>query len=62
MLLTAQYVLPISSEPIHKGAVLVRDGFVRDVGTADMLRLRYPEEEVRDFGQAALMPDRKSVV
>lgn len=56
MLLTAQYVLPISSEPIHKGAVLVRDGFVRDVGTADMLRLRYPEEEVRDFGQAALMP------
>lgn len=56
MLLTAQYVLPISSEPIHKGAVLVRDGFVRDVGSADMLRLRYPEEEVKDFGQAALMP------
>lgn len=56
MLLTAQYVLPISSEPIHKGAVLVRDGYVRDVGSADMLRLRYPEEEVKDFGQAALMP------
>ena len=56
MLLTAQYVLPIASEPIHKGAVLVRDGYVRDVGPTDMLRLRYPEEEVRDFGQAALMP------
>lgn len=56
MLLTAQYVLPISSEPIHKGAVLVRDGYVRDVGSADMLCLRYPEEEVKDFGQAALMP------
>ena len=56
MLLTAQYVLPISSEPIHKGAVLVRDGLVRDVGPSDMLRLRYPEEEATDFGQAALMP------
>lgn len=56
MLLCAQYVLPITSEPILNGAVLVRDGAIRDVGTAAMLKLRYPDEEVSDYGQAALLP------
>ena len=56
MLLCAQYVLPITSEPIHNGAVLVRDGAIRDVGDAAMLKLRYPDEEVSDFGQAAILP------
>ncbi|WP_296013168.1 amidohydrolase family protein [uncultured Adlercreutzia sp.] len=56
MLLCAQYVLPVSSAPITDGAVLVRDGVIRDVGKADQLRLRYPEEEVIDQGLAALMP------
>lgn len=56
MLLCAQYVLPITSEPIHKGAVLVRNGAIVDIGKADMLKLRYPEEEIKDFGIAALMP------
>ncbi|MGI6105370.1 MAG: amidohydrolase family protein [Raoultibacter sp.] len=56
MLLCAQYVLPITAEPIHKGAVLVRDGKIFDIGKTDMLRLRYPDEEVKDFGLAALLP------
>lgn len=56
MLICAQYVLPVSSEPLHNGAVLVRDGLIRDIGKADMLRLRYPDEEVRDFGLSAIMP------
>ena len=46
MLLCAQYILPVSSEPIIDGAVLVRDGVIRDIGKAEQLRLRYPEEEV----------------
>ncbi len=49
-------MLPITSEPIHNGAVLVRDGAIRDVGDAAMLKLRYPDEEVSDFGQAAILP------
>ena len=53
MLLCAQYILPITSEPFQKGAVLVRDNVIRDIGTAEMLKLRYPDEEVVDFGQAA---------
>ena len=56
MLLCAQYVLPITAEPLQNGAVLVRNGAIRDIGTADMLKLRYPDEEVTDFGMAAIIP------
>lgn len=56
MLLCAEYVLPITSDPIEKGAVLVRDGKICDLGPAAQLRSRYEDEEVRDFAQAALMP------
>ncbi len=56
MLLCAQYILPITSEPLHDGALLVRNGQIRDIGKADLLKLRYPEEEVKDFGIAALLP------
>jgi 5-methylthioadenosine/S-adenosylhomocysteine deaminase len=56
MLLVARYVLPVSQAPIENGAVLVRDGRIKDVGYATKLRTRYPDEETRDFGLAALMP------
>lgn len=56
MLICAQYVFPVTSDPITNGAVLVRDGKVRDVGQADMLKLRYPDEETVDYGLAAVMP------
>ncbi|MDO4502279.1 MAG: amidohydrolase family protein [Coriobacteriia bacterium] len=56
MLLCAEFVLPVSSEPISKGAVLVRDGEIKDVGSAEMLRLLYPDDEVKEYPQAALMP------
>lgn len=56
MLLCAQYIVPIASEPFQRGAVLVRDGAIADVGPADILRTRYPEEETKDFGMAVLMP------
>ncbi len=56
MLLCAQYVLPITAEPIQNGAVLVRDGVIRDIGDAAMLKLRYPDEPVNDYGSAALLP------
>lgn len=56
MLLCAEYVLPITSDPIEQGAVLVRDGKICDIGLAELLRMRYPEEEVHDYGQATLLP------
>ncbi len=56
MLLCAQYVLPITAEPIQNGAVLIRDGVIRDIGDAGMLKLRYPDEETKDFGASAILP------
>jgi 5-methylthioadenosine/S-adenosylhomocysteine deaminase len=56
MLLVARYVLPVSEPPIENGAVLVRDGRIQDVGYATKLKTRYPDEEARDFGLAAIMP------
>ena len=56
MLLTAKYVIPVTSPYIEDGAVLVRDDAIVEVGRAEDLKARYPEEEVRDFGLAALSP------
>lgn len=56
MLICAQYIFPITSDPIVGGGVLVRGGKICDVGKIDMLRLRYPDEEVVDYGLAAIMP------
>lgn len=56
MLLCAQYILPITSEPFQNGAVLVRDGVIRDIGAAEMLKMRYPDEDVVDYGLSAIMP------
>lgn len=56
MLLSAHYVVPVSAEPIENGAIYVKDGVIADMGPAEMMRLRYPDEEVKDFGMAALTP------
>jgi cytosine/adenosine deaminase-related metal-dependent hydrolase len=55
-ILRAEYVLPISSEPITRGAVAIDDDLIIDVGEADILVERYPGGEVRDFGEAAILP------
>ena len=56
MLLTAKYVLPITDSFIEDGAVLVHGTDIVAVGTAKDLKAQYPDEEVRDFGLAALAP------
>lgn len=56
MLLTAKYVLPISAHHIEDGAVLVHGDRIVAVGTRAELVAAHPEEEVRDFGLAVLMP------
>lgn len=56
MILSARYVLPVSRNYIEYGAVCVQDGIIKAVGRlADVVR-EYPDEEVRDFGLAALCP------
>ncbi len=56
MLLLARYVLPVSGPHIEDGGVLVRDGEIVSVGSRADLLSAYPDEEVRDYGLAALMP------
>lgn len=56
MLLCAQYIIPVVGDPLHDAAVLVRDGFIRDIGPAELLKLRYADEETFDYGTAAIIP------
>ena len=56
MILTARYVLPVAAPHIEYGAVLVRDDEIVEIGDFAHLRTLHPDEPVRDFGQAALMP------
>jgi 5-methylthioadenosine/S-adenosylhomocysteine deaminase len=56
MLLSAKYVIPITSSYIEDGAVLVREDRIEDVGPAAFLKAKYPDEEIRDMGLSALMP------
>ncbi len=56
MLLCAKYILPITDDSFQDGAILVRNGKIEDIGSADIMKVRYPQEEVKDFGSAALMP------
>ncbi|MDZ4178396.1 MAG: amidohydrolase family protein [Coriobacteriia bacterium] len=56
MLLAARYVLPVATPHIEHGAVLVKNGHIVEIGELASLRELHPDEEVRDFGLAALMP------
>lgn len=56
MLLTARYVLPIAAPHIEHGAVLVRDDRIVEIGDFEHLQALHPDEPVKDFGLAALMP------
>jgi 5-methylthioadenosine/S-adenosylhomocysteine deaminase len=55
-LLSARWVLPISSPAIDDGAVAVRGAVIEGVGTAADLRGRFPEAVVNDLGEAAILP------
>ncbi len=56
MLLTARYVLPIATPHIEQGAVLVRGDRIVEIGDFEHLRRLHPDEPVKDFGLAALLP------
>ena len=56
MILSASWVIPVSSPPIAEGAVALSGGQIQDVGPAAEVRSRYPDREVRDWRGAALLP------
>ncbi len=55
-ILSADYVLPISSAPISNGAVLIDKDKILAVGTAEVLKENYPAVEIENFGEAVIMP------
>jgi len=55
-ILTAEHILPISSEPIEQGAVAVEGDSIAEVGTLSSLRQQFPEAGIEDFGVAAILP------
>ena len=56
MLVSAGWLLPISRRPVRDGAVLVSEGRIEAVGTADDLVGRFPEAEHVRFDDCVLMP------
>lgn len=55
-ILTAEYVLPISSEPIRGGAVAVDGDKIAMVGALGHVIAHFPNVEVEEFGVAAILP------
>ena len=55
-ILRADYVLPISSEPIRGGAVAVDGDMIAAVGAADIIRIQFPEAAEDDLGHVAILP------
>ena len=57
ILLTADWVLPVTSDPILDGAVLVEDGNIEAVGPREeVMRHVSDDVELKEFGDAALLP------
>lgn len=56
LILASKWVLPITSPPIRDGAVLIRGNNIASVGKKEGIIKDNPREEVRDFGEAILLP------
>ncbi|HEX2639015.1 MAG TPA: amidohydrolase family protein, partial [Pyrinomonadaceae bacterium] len=55
-ILSADHVLPISSEPVRFGAVAIDSDVIVAVGSSEELIEEFPEADQRDFGEAAILP------
>lgn len=52
----ADWVVPISSAPIEKGALAVDGSQIMAVGGQTEIKARFPNVQVKDFGEAAILP------
>ena len=55
MLLRARWVLPMTSDALEDGGVVVRAGRIHDVGPYRLVSSRHPEERVRDLGETSIL-------
>lgn len=52
----AHWVLPVSSEPISDGAIVIEGDRIAALGKRADLDTRFPEAQVQDLGEAAIIP------
>ncbi|ANM31308.1 hypothetical protein ABI59_19620 [Acidobacteria bacterium Mor1] len=52
----SRFVLPVASPPLEQGAVAVDGDRIAAVGPADSITEKYPDAQVFDLGDAALLP------
>ncbi len=55
-ILSADYVLPISSEPIENGAVVIDEDKIIAVGSRQDIAEKFAEATEENFGEAVIMP------
>lgn len=55
-ILSARYVLPVSSAPLENGAVAFDNDRLAAVGTRSELTRKFPAAAVEDLGEAAILP------
>ena len=53
---SAEYALPITSDPIVNGAVAIDGDKIASVGTLDELQCQFPNSSITDHGEAAILP------
>lgn len=55
-IIAADWVLPISSEPIERGAVAIKDDKIIAVGKTDELKKQFTEAQFEALGESAILP------
>ena len=55
-ILTANYVLPIVAPPVELGGVVIDGSEIIAVGKREDITEQFPDAEVEDFGEAAILP------
>ena len=57
MIITArQAIICEGADVVKNGALLVKDALIMEVGSAESLKAKHPEEKVVDYGDATIMP------
>lgn len=55
-ILAAEWVLPVSSEPIKNGAVVFENDKIIEVGNSAELQKKFPQAKFEDFGESVISP------
>lgn len=56
MIVTADVVLPVSAEPIRRGALVIEGERIQAVGSRDAILATYRDKRIIDYGRAIVLP------